>query len=271
MDTAALRSAPHLSASSINDYLACGLLYKLGRIDRIPPEFRSDAMELGSCVHRVLEACYQEKMTGNILALKAMQALFEEHWRDAAEGRDDIRYAEGKDFDTLLLEGKELLAAWHDKRPDEGFTVLGIEEPFRFTIDEVPVPLIGFIDLIEEDASGTIVITDFKTSSRAYSIDEVDRNFQLTLYQMAMKRNGFGSREILLRFDALIKTKTPKFEQYYTTRGPEDEKRAIRKIQAVWQGISQGVFIPNDDAFNWRCKGCSYKNACDEWFREVSP
>jgi putative RecB family exonuclease len=38
------------------------------------------------------------------------------------------------------------------------------------------------------------------------------------MYQIAAKQNGFADREILLRFDALIKTKTPKFEQYWTTR-----------------------------------------------------
>ena len=71
-----------------------------------------------------------------------------------------------------------------------------------------PVPIIGAIDLVEEDIAGTIIVTDFKTSGRAYSNDEVDRNFQLTLYQMAVKANGFSDAEILLRFDCLIKTKT---------------------------------------------------------------
>ena len=34
------------------------------------------------------------------------------------------------------------------------------------------------------------------------------------------------------------------------------EKRLIRKIQRVWEGISKGVFIPND--LSWRCKTCPY-------------
>ena len=55
MDMSELRKEPHLSASSINDYIDCGLLYKLGRIDKLPPEFRSSDLELGSCVHRALE------------------------------------------------------------------------------------------------------------------------------------------------------------------------------------------------------------------------
>ena len=141
---------------------------------------------------------------------------------------------------------------------------LAIEEPFRFTIEDLPVPIIGVIDLIEQDEAGTIVITDWKTSSRAYSTDEVDQNFKVTVYQMGMKENGFGDQEILLRLDCLIKTKTPKFEQYYTTRGENEERRAAKKIIQVWEGIEKGVFLPNDTS--WRCKSCAYKNHCDEWF-----
>jgi len=35
------------------------------------------------------------------------------------------------------------------------------------------------------------VITDWKTSGRAFSSDEVDNNMQLTIYQMATKANGY--------------------------------------------------------------------------------
>jgi putative RecB family exonuclease len=79
---------------------------------------------------------------------------------------------------------------------------------------------------------------------------------------------GYSDREILLRFDCLIKTKTPKFEQYYTSRTETDEKRAVRKINEVWRGIYKGVFIPNDSTSNWKCKGCAFKKPCDEWFLE---
>ena len=87
---------------------------------------------------------------------------------------------------------------------------------------------------------------------------------QLTVYQLAVKANGFSDREILLKFDCLIKTKTPKFEPCWTTRSEVDEKRLVRKTFQVWEGISKGVFIPNDQS--WKCNGCAYKKACDEWF-----
>ena len=65
-----LRQMPHLSASSIGDYVECSLLYKLGRIDRLPMEFKSDALEFGSVIHLVLGKYYEAKMIGDRMSLK---------------------------------------------------------------------------------------------------------------------------------------------------------------------------------------------------------
>ena len=201
MELSDLRKEPHLSASAIGDYIDCGLLYKLGRIDQFPPEFRADALEFGSCIHLALADFHKEKMVGKLLTAKDLHELFEKYWRAAAEGYENIQYAEGKNFDTLLMEGKELLTTYYHKCPHEEFKVIAIEEPFSFTLEGCPIKIIGAFDLVEEDESGAIVIVDWKTSGRAYSADEVDRNFQLTLYQMAARANGHADREILLRFD----------------------------------------------------------------------
>jgi putative RecB family exonuclease len=89
---------------------------------------------------------------------------------------------------------------------------------------------------------------------------------QMTLYQLAAKSNRFANRDILLRFDCLIKTMKPKFETYYTVRSELDEIRLIKKIQQVWNGIRKGVFIPNDAS--WKHKNCHYRQVCDQWFLE---
>ncbi len=264
MDLKELRKKPHLSASAINDYLDCGLLYKLGRVLKLEPEIRPDALEFGSTIHKVLAEFYRYKLEGEILPLLDLHILFEALWKNVTEEHPDIAYKDGKDAAVLLREGKNLLSAYYQMLPRDEFRVLAIEEPFQFSLPNLPVPIIGVQDLIEEDESGAIVITDWKTSSRAYSEEEIDKNLQITIYHMAAKLNGYRDREILLRFDCLIKTKIPRFEQYYTTRSEIDEMRTAKKIRHVFEGISKGVFIPNDNS--WKCKGCSFRKACDDWF-----
>ena len=261
-----LRKELHLSVSSVNTYIDCGLLYKLSRLDRLKPEFSADSLELGSVVHDVIAEFNQEKMIGNKLSLKELQALFEEYWAEAAEENEEILYSKANDYDSLLKQGRELIKLYHQAFSVKQFSILAIEQPFRFKIEGLDPAMIGVFDLIEEDPTGAIIIVDLKTSGRSYAANDVDKNFQMTVYQMAAKACGYGEREILLRFDCLIKTKTPKFEQYYTTRSELDEKRAVKKITEVWRGINNGIFVPNDTS--WRCNGCAYKSYCDDWFEK---
>jgi len=259
-----LRKTEHLSASSIGTYVECSLAYKFSKIDHIPMEQKYDSMEFGTAIHITLEQYYQGKMIGEKQLLKDIHENFESIWKNIAEDRVDIQYTKGHDFKSLLMLGKDLLTVWFYQLTDDNFSILGIEQAFSFKLPGIPIPFIGGMDLIEQDESGTIIITDHKTSARAYSIDEVDQNQQLTLYQLATKAMGHSGHEILLKFDTFVKTKKPKFEQYWTTRSELDEHRLIKKANQVWQGIQAEIFIPNDTS--WKCKNCSYKTACNEWF-----
>ena len=263
LDLWGYREKPHLSASSVADYIDCGLLFKFSRIDKIKPEFKPDAVELGSAIHFTLAEFNHKRKGGKRLPLKEIHTLFEGFWSDIAQDNFEIRYSEDKNFETLLREGKELLTVWYSRLPDNEFKVIGVEKPFLLALPGLPIPIIGYIDLIEEDESGTVIVTDSKTAGRSYSAEEVYRNLQLTIYHLATKAMGYRDREILLKFDCLIKTKTPKFEQFYTSRREIEEKRAIRKMQEVWRGIEKEVFIPNDG--HWKCKNCGYKKDCDEF------
>ena len=258
MDIAQMRSRPHLSASGINAYLDCGLMYRFSRIDKLKPEFRSDALALGSCIHQALADMNQERMIGKIWPLEKLQDTFEAHLKESIP-----------DANGMVHQGKALLAACYDEVAYEPFQILAIEEPFEFKLDGIDVPIIGIMDMVCEDPEGTVIIVDYKTAKKAFSADDVNRNFQMSLYHMAARANGYANREILLRLDCLIKTKSPKFEQYYTTRTQSDEQRVTKKIKEVWKGIQKGIFIPNDNS--WKCSYCAYKQSCDAWFKgEIS-
>lgn len=262
-----LRTKPHLSASSIRDYIECGLLYKLSRVDKLPPAFKSDALVFGNAMHKAVADFNQNRIEGRLLPVNEFQAAFTGYWAAAAKDNQGIRYKNGNTYQSLLEQGKNLLEVYHQNfnTKDDEFTVLAIEEPFLMSVEGVAVPMIGAMDLVEVDSQGTLIVSDFKTASKAYSVDEVQRNFQMTMYHMATKSNGYAGKEILLRFDCLVKTKKPKFEQYYTSRSDADEKRTVKKIQKVWEGISKGVFIPND--MGWRCVDCAYRVYCDEYLQ----
>ena len=260
------RKGPHLSASAIAEYMECSLSYRFSRIDKLKPEFKSDNMEFGKCNHKALADFHQERMMGTILPREELQERFIYHWTMRASGNEEIKYRPENSFNGLLEQGKSLLGVYHDNFADDNLTVMAIEEPFQFTIENLPIPIVGVMDLVEEDDQGNIIITDFKTAAKSYSEDDVSKNPQLTLYHMASRYNGYGNRNIIMKLDCLIKTKSPQFKRYYTVRNSWDELKAARKIHEVWKGITKGVFIPNDTS--WKCGECFYRTACNEWYRE---
>lgn len=266
MDISEHLKKPHLSASSINQYLDCGLSYKFARIDRLEPEFFPDTMLFGSTIHQVLENYYLNKQAGIHPSLKDLQNCFEKLWTLKTNQLENVHYSQNKDQHSYLVEGKELLSAWYEKQPEQNYRILGVEEEFVFYVPGIEIPIVGYIDLLEEDETGIIIVTDFKTTARSYGREEIDTNMQLLMYQLFLKSSAYKDREILLRLDCLIKTKTPKFESYYTTRSQEDEKRLIRKVQQVWDGIQKEVYLPANTG--WKCKGCQYQNTCQKWFLE---
>ena len=263
MDIGDLRNKPHLSASSVNAYLECGLNYMFGRIAHIEPEFIADNLVFGKAVHKALEIFHRQRMEGVKLSQEEFLNEFETWWNTYAADRPDIKYKEGNDFKTLLEQGKQLLTVYCEQVPEDKNRVIAVEEGFSFEIDGLSIPIIGYMDLVEEDENGNIVIVDFKTSAKSYNSKQIDENNQLTVYWGAAKKNGYADKEVMLRFDALIKTKEPKFEQYYTSRTEEDFQRLSTQIKTVWQGIQREVFVPNTNS--WKCSCCEFKGACDRY------
>ena len=188
MDLNELRAKPHLSASSITDYIDCSMLYKFSRVDKLPREFIPSTLTSVPLFIWCSPNIIGVKWTEYKMLLKDIHESFKNHWHERAKDRTDIQYANGQDFDTMLNQGIDLLTAWYENLTDDNFKVIAVEEPFSIDIENLDVPIIGVTDLIEEDESGTIIITDFKTSGKAYSIDQVDKNQQLTFYQMAVKK-----------------------------------------------------------------------------------
>lgn len=261
-----LRKGPHLSASSIESYIECSLSYRFSRIDHLRPEFKSDNMEFGSCIHQALADFHQERMTGTILTRDQLQERFIYHWTIRASDNAEIKYSKENSYKSLIETGKALLETYHDSFSDHHLTVLAIEEPFSFTIEDLPIPIVGVMDLVEEDEQNNIIITDFKSAAKSYTEKEVSKNPQLTIYQMASRYNGYHDRNIILKLDCMIKTKIAQFKRYYTARTRLDEIKAEKKIIQVCRGITKGVFIPNDTS--WKCNECFYKTACNDWYKE---
>lgn len=253
----------HLSYSTINQYINCGLKLKFRKVENLKPEFISESLIFGTCIHRVLAEFNQERLKENTLPLDELKDRFEHIWIDAVKNNGEIKFK--SDYMSCLNQGKELLRVFYERNPKQSeFKVFEIENRFDLDIEGLTYPIIGYIDLLEVDEDGNFLITEYKTSARAYSNAKVDMNEQITLYHMAVQAL-YPEKQVISKIDCLIRTKSPKFEQYYTHRDQHDHNRFIKTAREVAKGIEANVFIPNTTS--WQCNNCEYKKACKDWFK----
>ena len=254
----------HISFSQVNTYLICPLRYRFQYIDREEWQFKPAALTLGSAIHAAIEKYYTNHLESKRTSLTDLQDIFDTRlYQDCAEV--EMKFKTGKDPVEIQQQGHAMLDCFLENvTPGD---VLGVEEKFTLNVvdgetgETLDVPLVGRVDLIERTEDGNIVFVDYKTASTRYSEDSVQRNLQLTAYSLwAREAYSTEKNEVIhLRFDVLLKNKTPLHLKYQTQRTYQDAQRFVRMLLMISEAIREEHFYPNP---GWQCADCPFKVAC---------
>lgn len=239
----------HLSVTQVKMFLQCPLKYYFRYKEGIKVKPNS-SLTMGRCFHRAVEEFYRGKMKGEVIDIKE---AFSSVW--AAESKEtefkiDEVPGELKDEGIRLIE-KYTEEVAPNIRPKE------IEKEFELVFENVAYTLKGIIDLIEED--GTIV--DHKCSKRSPNQSDIDRDIQLSAYQLAY-RSLYGRDPKGLRYDYVVRNKTPKTLQVPTERSEKALQRFLKLLGYVSKAIEQDIYYPNEGML---CGMCGYKEICGRW------
>ena len=134
-----------------------------------------------------------------------------------------------------------------------------IEEYVELRVPGVPIPVIGYVDVIEQDG----VPCDLKTSSRAWSANKAQDELQPIFYLAALNQAGYDlNPDFKFRHYVFTKAKKPQVQVWETTRTFSDLFWLFGLIADVWHGIEREVFPPSP--VTWRCgeKYCEYWSIC---------
>jgi len=262
----------HISHSQIFCYLACSLKYQFQYVEQRQKERISLALPFGKAIHLALERYYRSlKDDRTIVSLDLMETLFEESLTLELDNSEiPVMFkAEASDTASAIQMGKGLLKTFYDNIDLVGMEIIDVELPlsaplYTDTGEKTDITLVGFIDLLLRDVEGNLLVVDNKTSKQKKSQDAVDTDLQMTAYSYLLAANGyvFPRAEVNCRFDVLRKLKTPKLEQYFTSRTAETRRRFAKIANSVLAGIEQRIFIP---VKGWLCADCSYADACSKW------
>ncbi|HFC08432.1 MAG TPA: PD-(D/E)XK nuclease family protein [Chloroflexi bacterium] len=250
----------HLSYSSIQLFLTCPAAWRYRYIEKVQTP-TSTALVFGSAWHNAVEAYVGARALGQEADLLA---LWQQHWHATLESQSapvdwgaetpEQHFNEG----VRLLETEEVKTALDGIVPlvQDGAPV--IEKRVELHVPGVPVPVIGYIDIITADG----VPGDFKTAARAWSQDKAANELQPAFYLAALNQAGIPTPGMKFRHFVVTKTRKPQFQVLETTRTPETLLFLYQMIGNVWRAIEAEAFPENPTT--WKCspRYCEFWEVC---------
>jgi putative RecB family exonuclease len=250
----------YLSYSSISKYLSCGENWRRHYIAK-EPTMSTPALVFGSAIHATIEN-YIEHRTMQTIA-PDIQALWHRNWSAKVEAERNVDW--GADTPTQHYdEGKRILATsdvvdlLDGIRPKIDTTGLFMERKISLNVPGVPIPIIGYIDIMTHDG----VPGDFKTSSTAWTEQKAKEEIQPVFYLAALSQAGINVPGLSFRHYVITKTKTPKVQVIERKHTWNEIFWLFELIKSVWNGIEREVYPLNPGS--WLCshKYCSFYSSC---------
>jgi len=249
----------HLSYSSTQTYLSCPRSWRFHYLDQIETP-KSAALVFGSAFHNTIEERVKTTSQGDMLSLVER---WQQHWTAQLKQTGEISW----DGDTpeamcnlgvRMLSDSDIAALINSLKPALEGEKPQIELSVTLIVPGVPIPVIGFVDMIEQDG----VPCDFKTSARSWSQERAQTDMQPAFYLAALNQMGYRDPELRFRHYVFLKTKKPQVQIWETQRTWRDMFYVFELVSGVWKAIESGVFIPHPGG--WKCseKYCEYWGIC---------
>jgi len=257
----ALRDAPHTSISAIKSYLICPQKYFHRYVLDSEPTHRSVNLVLGSAVHEAIAAFYGYLTAHEEVPPEAdVVDAFDGAWTRSLEREPPVR---SKDIGADKDLGVALMKAFHETAPRPA-RVLAVEHPFAIplrsptTKERSDKLIVGAIDAIVADEAGRTLLLEAKTAKRRWTAVQLQYDIQPSIYRIAASELGIAD-DPAIRFDFLLKLKTPVFESTEISRTPADEIEALTTFWQVSRAVDAGVFYK---VRSWACADCEFAHLC---------
>lgn len=237
----------YLSASQISKYLSCPQQYYRDYILDEKPEFtRTAAISVGSAVHKLVENKLSSILEGSELE---ESKLFATTPLDSFFADSDLEDHEPEYWHTY---SQILYKTWYK---EVGMSIMPTASEFGFESLVGDVPVLGYIDYVD-NSSGRPEIVDLKVTKRAKSEADAKNSVQLAMYAITQENP-------CVRFDSLVKTKTPKIGVARYTFSKSELGYYTDLIGEVATNISAGNF-PMTAPTQWVCseKWCAHYTNC---------
>jgi len=240
-----------LSYTQISQYQSCPLCYKLQYIDGLKPKDKW-YFSFGNTMHACAEYFFKVKIPPPP-SLDELLEFYEKNW--LSEG-----YELAEEEARYRTYGEQILAEFWKIHSTDFRMPVAVEK--MFYIDIEGVKLRGYIDRIDKLESGGLSIIDYKTDKELFAKDDLEKNLQLTLYQLAIEQTWYLPVERLTLYH--LRSNTPCSCQ------PRDEaqlEEARQLILEVANNIAEERFTAIENQY---CP-CDFPEHCPYYRHKVVP
>jgi len=245
------------SPSSLGCFEKCPKQYWFRYVAKVPVESEGIEAFVGKRVHEVLERLYQFVADDMLPPIEKVihryHQLFDQHY-DAKRIRI-VR--EDTDVDFYRRNGVRSLENYYRRfYPFDSDQTLGLEKGLRFHLDdEKQYAVRGIIDRIARAPDGVLEIHDFKTGRRVPRQAELDRDRQLGLYELGIRKLWNESGPIRLVWHYVLSNKVRTSQ-----RSPEQREALRHETTAAIDRIrNETQWKTKQSAL---CGWCEYREHC---------
>ncbi len=248
------------SPSRLGTYQDCPRRYRYRYIDKIKREGQSVEAFLGTCVHRALEELYDGVMHGRLMSEAELLAFFDAQWDKDWSGAvviRDKRYG----LEDWRRTGREALSLYYkEEAPFDREKTVGLEKRMGFPLEAKSgtCRIEGFIDRLALAKDGAFEIHDYKTGKSLPAQEELDADWQLALYDAAVRHAWPDAQGVRLVWHYLRHGKT-----LVSTRTPAALGALKADVARLIDAISaEREFAPRESPL---CGWCEYRDLCPLW------
>lgn len=241
-----LKNPPEfISFSQLNKFYNCPVCWFMDYMvegERVPP---NEYMIWGSAIHHALDVNFKQKITSRRdMDTDSLVDLFRTYFYDAIYKKKCSRMVNQSGVELLATQGERTLYQFMTQMAPN-IMPQHSEMKFMTQLKSIPVKILGYIDLIDEDG----VIWDWKCAGtstwRGWTQKKVDSTAQLTFYSLAFRKE-FGVKEagVGIQVIARLKERT----KFITLKSQRDDGQILGLLQALdhmRKCIDTGSFPPN--------------------------
>jgi len=240
-----------ISYSGLDTFQTCPAKYKFQYIKRIRVPKSKEAV-FGTLIHNCLHAFHNPSQI-TPLSEDDLLKYFTGKW-------DSSIYQDSQEEAFAFHQGVEILKNYYLQNQGITFNIVNLETPFEAPIleDKELHQITGRIDRIDKLEDGTFEVIDYKTSKKMPSQEEVNRNFQLSIYYLGLV-NRWPSLQEENRPVKLSLCYLRHGEKLSTTRTSQQIKETQERILDLIEQVKKSNFEPRANPL---CDWCQHQPSC---------